>query len=150
MAACRAAQCQPPPATCRHACKPSRFCRACLWLFLWPGSDAFFPLFFPGFSNFVSFSLHNSFKMALRWHSGSARRFVHATSGRFFLHSCTNETTLPHLVISLEHETRHFTKRSGAKLACGRPCGAKQGGDLGGGMPPAALRGKTVDTETGA
>ena len=117
------------PATTRNMpprLQPSRFYRACLWLFLRPRSDAFFPSYF--FLCFRVFTVH-SFKMALRWHSGSARCFVQTTSGRFFLHSCIHETTLPHLFIRLEHETQGtLLKRSGAKLACGRPCGAKQWG----------------------
>ena len=127
MAACRAAQCQPPPATCRHACKPLDSIVLVCGFFCGPGVMHFL-LHFSLFSNFFVLFLLNLFKMALRWHSGSARCFVQTTSGRFFLHRCMHETTLPHLFISLEHETRHFIKRSGAKLACGRPCGANSGG----------------------
>jgi hypothetical protein len=58
------------PATTRNMpprLQPSRFYRACLWLFLCPGGDAFFfPFFFPLFFEFrVVFTVH----IHLKWRS---------------------------------------------------------------------------------
>jgi hypothetical protein len=117
MAACRAAQCQPLPAMCRHACSRLDSIVLVCGFFCVPEVMHFFSLFFSFvFRISCCFYCTHSFKMALRWHSGSARCFVQTTSGRFFLHSCINETTLPHLFpIVWNTKPRHFVKKKVAQ-----------------------------------